>query len=95
MAIFNSYVSLPEGMRSCSEAEVVRNSSKSSFDYCLRCPLRRSEIHLPGFPSKKITLSLRIHGAGIFTYIGIILNYLLGVNVGKYSIHGSSGSGTD
>jgi predicted enzyme related to lactoylglutathione lyase len=28
---------------------------------------------------------------GIFTYIGIILNYTLGVNVGKYSIHGSSG----
>ena len=27
---------------------------------------------------------------GIFTYIGIILNSL-GVNVGKYSIHGSSG----
>ena len=30
-------------------------------------------------------LTHRIHGAGIFTYIGIILNYLLGVNVGKYS----------
>ena len=28
---------------------------------------------------------------GMFTYIGIILNHTLGVNVGKYSIHGSSG----
>ena len=30
-------------------------------------------------------ISQRIHGAGIFTYIGIMLNYILGVNVGKYS----------
>ena len=29
----------------------------------------------------------------IQTYIGIILNYILGVHVGKYSIHGSSGIG--
>ena len=29
--------------------------------------------------------SLRIHGAGIFTYIGIIWKITLGVNVGKYS----------
>ena len=28
-------------------------------------------------------LPLRIHGAGIFTYTGIILNYIQGVNVGK------------
>ena len=28
-----------------------------------------------------------------FTYIGIILKITLGVNVGKYSIHGSSGIG--
>ena len=37
--------------------------------------------------------SLRIHGAGIFTYIGIIWKITLEVNVGKYSIHGSSGIG--
>ena len=30
-------------------------------------------------------LTLRIHGAGIFTYIGIIWKITLGVNVGKYS----------
>ena len=29
--------------------------------------------------------ALRIHGAGIFTYIGIIWKITLGVNVGKYS----------
>ena len=34
--------------------------------------------------------ALRIHGAGIFTYIGIILPT---VHVDKYSIHGSSGMG--
>ena len=30
-------------------------------------------------------VSVRIHGAGMFTYIGIMLNYTLGANVGKYS----------
>ena len=30
--------------------------------------------------------SHRIHGAGIFTYIGIMFNYINGVNVGKYAM---------
>ena len=43
--------------------------------------------------SREPTLTMPIGSMyGIFTYIGIILNYFR-VNVGKYSIHGSSGMG--
>ena len=38
-----------------------------------------------GFNHGGSTNTLRIHGAGIFTYIGIIWKIPLGVNVGKYS----------
>ena len=87
-------------VNSSSEAKVLdivtKRSARASF------PMRKR----PGWRNGKgselqqvywiydiaaVYLSLRIHGAGILTYIGIIWKITLGVNVGKCSIHGSSG----
>ena len=55
--------------------------SVNKFLYTILSAVRSTclENH-PQQSSAYIYISLRIHGAGIFTYIGIILNYINGVN---------------